>query len=291
MDAIIFLQYLVFFCWICFSVFVVIGIVGQIYRPKRGEKKAENVEYVLVSVANHKVERTLFECIAHTKEKLNNHLRVLVDEGSELIPELKENSLVIVPASYRRDLVGKGRAINYFIEKEVQPDKWYTFIDDDNLILDDTFLYEIPYYEKKGYVATNPLLVPRNGRRKLTYIMDFIRYFDDLMVFRFFTGFLKRPLIGLHGEFLTVKGGVLKEIGFGNHSLTEDFRFAAELVRRGYKTWQSASKVSIKPPNSLDDLLKQRGRWFKGISKDWRYCPPLMKATVGSRLLIWVLGI
>lgn len=109
-----------------------------------------------MSVANRKVERALFECIAHTKEKLGNNLRLLVNEGSELIPKLKENSLVIVPTSYRRDLVGKGGAINYFIEKEVQPDKWYAFIDNDNLILDDSFLYEIPYYEKKGYVAMNP---------------------------------------------------------------------------------------------------------------------------------------
>lgn len=207
MNAIELLQYVAFFCWACFSIFVVLGIVGQLFRPKIDKKKAENVECVLVSVASRKVEKSLFECIAHTKKRLDNHLTVLVDEGSELIPKLKENSLVIVPTSYRKDLVGKGRAINYFIEKEVQTDKWYTFIDDDNLIMDDSFLYEIPYYEKKGYVAMNPVLVPRKGKSTLTYIMDFIRYFDDLMAFRFFTGLLKRPLIGLHGEFLTVRGG------------------------------------------------------------------------------------
>lgn len=291
MDAIEILQYVAFFNWAWFSVFVVLGVMGQIYKPKQDKKKAENVECVLVSVANHKVEKSLFECIVHTKKKLDNHLRLLVDEGSELIPKLKENSLVIVPASYRKDLVGKGRAINYFIEKEVQLDKWYTFIDDDNLIMDDNFLYEIPLYEKKGYVAMNPVLVPRKGRSTLTYIMDFIRYFDDLMVFRFFTGLLKRPLIGLHGEFLTVKGEILKEIGYSNRSLTEDFRFASELVRKGYKTWQSESRVSIKSPNSLNDLIKQRGRWFKGISMDWKYCPFLMKGVIGLRLLIWVFGI
>ena len=291
MNAVEILQYLAFFCWACFSVFVILGIIGQIYRPQKERRKAENVEYILVSVANHKVEKSLFECINHTKKKLDNRLRILVDEGSELLPQLKENSMVVVPRSYRRDLVGKGRAINYFIEKEVQPDKWYTFIDDDNLILDDSFLYEIPYYEEKGYVAMNPVLVPRKGKSTLTYIMDFIRYFNDLTIYRFFTGFLKRPLIGLHGEFLTVKGEVLKEIGYDNRSLTEDFRFAAELVRRNYKTWQSASRISIKSPNSLGDLFKQRGRWFKGISSDWKYCPFLMKIVVGSRLLIWVLGI
>jgi len=129
------------------------------------------------------------------------------------------------------------------------------------------------------------------GKSVLTYVMDFIRYLDDLTRYRFFTGLLKRPLVGLHGELLTVKGKVLKEIGFGTPSLTEDFRFASELVRRRYKTWQSATKVSIKSPNSLGDLFKQRGRWFKGILKDLKYCPPLMKATVGLSMSLWILGV
>ncbi|WP_406606806.1 glycosyltransferase [Candidatus Infernicultor aquiphilus] len=291
MNAIKLLQYVVFFCWTVFSIFVILEIMGQFYRPQRGKKKAENVECVLVSVANYKVKKSLLECIAYTKEKLDNHLWLLVDEGSESIPQFQENSLVIVPASYRKDLIGKGRAINYFIEKEVQPDKWYAFIDDDHLILDDSFLYEIPYYEERGYVAMNPVLFPRKGKSTLTYIMDFIRYFNDLTMFRFFTGFLKQPLAGLHGELLTVKGKVLKEIGYGNPSIVEDFRFASELVRRGYKTWQSNTKVSIKSPNSIGDLIKQRGRWFKGIAMEWKYCPLLMKEITGLKLLIWVLGI
>lgn len=270
---------------------MILGIVAQVYKPKMFRKKAGNVENVIVSKANYKVERSLFDIIKHTKEQLDNPLWIVVDEESELIPKLKENSLVIVPKHYRRDLIAKGRAINYFIEQKVQPGKWYVFTDDDNLILDDRWLYEIPYYEEKGYVAMNPVLVPRLGKSRLTYAMDFIRYFDDLMVFRFFTGFLKRPLLGLHGELLAVKGEVLKEIGYGNHSFTEDFRFASELVKRGYKVWQSGSRVSIQSPGSLGDLIRQRGRWFKGISKDWMQCPPLMKLMVGLRLLIWVFGV
>lgn len=216
---------------------------------------------------------------------------ILVDEGSELIPELSGERLVVVPQDYNRDLVGKGRAMNYFIEHIVKADMWYSFIDDDNLIYDDKFLFEIPYYEQMGYVAMNPTLFPRPGKSDISFIMDAIRYFDDLMIFRFFTGFLKTPLIGLHGELLTVKGCVLKEIGYENRSLTEDFRFASELVRRGYKTWQSSTRVCIKSPNSIRDFLKQRGRWFKGIMEDWRHCPVKMQIVVAIRLVIGALGI
>jgi|SRR5205823_4251313 len=78
----------------------------------------------------------------------------------------------------------------------MQDDKWYTFIDDDNLLLDDTFLYEIPYYEERGFVGCNPVLFTRQGRSTFTTIMDWIRYFEDITVFRFFTGLTKRPWIG-----------------------------------------------------------------------------------------------
>jgi len=261
------------------------------YKPKRGREKAENVEVVIVSIANSKVKKALFECIAHTKKTLNVPIWILVDEGSELIPELIGLNLVIVPKDYRRDLVGKGRAMNFFIETKVEGRKWYTFVDDDNLVHDDGFLFEIPGYDEKGYVAMNPVLYPRRGKSDISYVMDSIRYFDDLFIFRFFTGLLKTPLIGLHGELLTVKGEVLKEIGYDNRSLTEDFRFASELVRRGYKTWQSSTKVCIKSPNSVKDFLKQRGRWFKGIMDDWKYCPVTMKIVVASRLVMGALGI
>lgn len=280
------LQYVACFCWFSFTVFCVLGLAAQIYKPKRGSRKAENVEYVIVSAANREVREALFESIAHAK-----HARILVDEGSELIPELDGSSLVVVPSDYRSDLVGKGRAINYFIETEVQRGKWYAFIDDDNLVLDDNFLYEIPYYEERGYVAANPVLVPRNGRSSLAGVMDSIRHFDDLTTFRFFTGLLGKPLAGLHGELLAVKGEVLREIGYNNRSIVEDFRFAQELVRRGYRTWQSSTRVSIKSPNSLGGLLRQRGRWFRGILGDLKHCPPAMGAVVGVRMLLWSVGV
>lgn len=293
MDVVAFLSYIAFFCWSVFSLFVVFGIIAQAYQVKSGEEKAKNVEGVIVSIANNKVKTALFEAINHNHKIIS--LTLLVDEASELIPELKSVfpaiNIVAVPSSYRRDLVGKGRALNYFVEHEVELQKWYAFIDDDNLILSDDFLYEIPCYEREGYVAMNPILKPRRGKSTLTYIMDYIRYFDDLTVFRFFTGFLKRPLSGFHGELLTVKGCVLKEIGFHHHSIVEDFRFAAGLVRRGYKCWQSRTVVSIRSPNNLNDLLRQRGRWFKGVMLDLKYVPTSMIAVVGTRMVIWIFGI
>lgn len=284
------LRIIAFICWSMFLVWTILGVVCLTYKPRKAKEPAENVEIVIVSIANQKVRNSLYETIDNIK-KLNLKFYVLVDEGAEMIGELSAVDLVVVPKTYKQYLVAKGRAINYFIENNVQKNMWYGFVDDDNIILDTEFLYEIPYYDQHGYAAMNPLLVMRKGKSTLTYVMDSIRIYDDLTVYRFFTGLLGRPLVGLHGELLCVKGEVLKEIGYDHQTITEDFHFAAELTKRNYKTWQSRTKVSLKSPNSLHDLMRQRGRWFKGITLELKNATAPMKIIVGTRVSFWALGL
>jgi cellulose synthase/poly-beta-1,6-N-acetylglucosamine synthase-like glycosyltransferase len=272
-----------------FMFWSLLGVLSLTYKPKKSAVRASNVEVVIVSIANSKVRNSLKETISNI-EKLRLKFYVLVDENAELIPELTGENLVVVPKTYKPFLVAKGRAMNYFIEHHVQANKWYGFVDDDNLVLDDEFLYEIPHYEQHGYVAMNPFLVMRKGKSGLTYVMDSIRLFDDSTVYKFFTGLLGKPLVGLHGELLCVKGEILKEIGYNHRTITEDFRFSCELAKRGCKTWQSKTRVSLKSPNSLSDLMRQRGRWFKGIILDLKNAAAPMKLIVGTRVSFWVLG-
>lgn len=312
-----------------YSVFVIIGIVGSHYKAESAPTRANNVEFVIISQASRKVKNSLLDCISNTRIQFPwVPLSLVIDEGSELTDDLlrlvnvtqqqitttnlkdstivhqkesiiarqrhtsKELKIIIVPDRYRKDLVGKGRAINYFIDGYViDENKWYSFIDDDNIILDDKFLYEIPYYEERGYVAFNPNITARTGNSRFIRIMDFIRKYDDVTVFRFFTGLLGIPYIGMHGEMLTVKGSVLQEIKYDFYSITEDFRFTAELIKRKMKVWQSKTNICIKSANNINDILRQRGRWFKGISMDLKYCPPLMRMIVTSRMVLWIIAI
>ncbi len=267
------------------SIYLVVLLVAvSAYRPRRSPTKASNVAIVIPTVAKRSVRSSLLYAIAHNRF-LGLPTYVVIDEGAELEDELRrmpDISLVVVPKDYRRDLFGKGRALRYFVENYVRDDIWYVFLDDDNLVLDDTFLYEIPYYERRGYAAFNPVLLPRRGRSYVTYIMDFARFLDDISFFRFFTGLLKRPYVGLHGELLGIKGYVLKELNaFNEPSKVEDFTLAAAIVRHGYRTWQSRTRVSILSPNSIEDLIKQRTRWHSGILENWSRLPISMKvATV-----------
>lgn len=278
---------------IAYSMLIAIGASSYlIYRPRRGDKKVSNFELVIVSKADHKVKNSLLESINYHL-KLYGKTTVVVDEGAPLTSTLKKIKglhLIEVPRTYRRDLVGKGRALQYFVDCCVDPEKWYVFIDDDNLLLDDSFLYEIPVYEREGYVAANGILVPRPGRSSIAHVMDWIRFMDDVLLYRFFTGLLGKPLLGLHGDLLIVKGRVLKEIGFNVKTFTEDFEFAANLVRRGYRTWQSATRVSIKSPNSIRDLVRQRGRWFRGLMSGIRRCPWSMRLIIILRSFTFSVG-
>jgi beta-1,4-mannosyltransferase len=311
-----------------YSVFVILGMVGFHYKAESAPTRANNVEFIIISQASRKVRNSLLDCISNTRIQFPwVPLSIVIDEGSELTDDLlrlvnvtqqqittsikdstsahqkgsiiarqrdtsEDLKIIVVPDRYRKDLVGKGRAINYFIDRYViDENKWYSFIDDDNIILDDKFLYEIPYYEQRGYVAFNPTITARTGNSRFIWIMDFIRKYDDVTVFRFFTGLLGIPYIGMHGEMLTVKGSVLREIKYDFYSITEDFRFTAELIKRKMKVWQSKTNICIKSANNINDILCQRGRWFKGISLDLKYCPPLMRMIVTSRIVLWIIAI
>ena len=263
--------------------YVVTYIRGRFYVAGRTDKPANNVVLVIVTKASKNVRDSLYHTIDNVKniaQKHNIDFKIVVDEGSDLQSELEliyRDHIIVVPKDYTRgNLVGKGRAIQYFVENFLKEDYWYAFVDDDNLILTDDFLYEIPYYERdERYAAANPVLVPRWGRSVITYILDAMRYLMDISYYRFFIGIKGKPLIGLHGELLVVRGKVLKEIGFKKRSIVEDFYFAGELIRRGYKTWQSRTKISILSPNSLKDFFIQRGRWFTGIISELRGCDRL----------------
>lgn len=145
-----------------YSVFVIIGIVGFHYKAESAPTRANNVEFVIISQASRKVKNSLLDCISNTRIQFPwVPLSLVIDEGSELTDDLlrlvnvtqqqitttnlkdstivhqkesiiarqrhtsKELKIIIVPDRYRKDLVGKGRAINYFIDGYViDENKW-----------------------------------------------------------------------------------------------------------------------------------------------------------------------
>lgn len=243
--------------------YMFIMALGAAKRPKsRNYPPVENYLVVVVTVGDERVMPALMETVAQL-ERLGLKYTVV---SSRPLP-IKNH--LVVP---REEDGSKYRAILWFVKNYARDDTWYVFLDDDSYPLDTRFLSDIAYYGARGYVAGNGVLVPRPGRSALAYALDWIRYFHDLTTYRFSLEVLRRPIFGMHGELLIVRGDVLRKIwpAMGN-TVTEDFRFAMELLRRRYKTFQSATKVSIKSPNSLKDFIRQRARWAGAVSEAARY--------------------
>ena len=286
--------------WVIVSTFTILGVLGYVlYGPTKKGDKYRAVDIVIISKASKSVSGVLFDSISHNASLLSLYpLKVVIDEGSELFPELKlfianfkNVELIIVPHSFKCTAIAKGRAIEYFIRTHVNSERWYVFIDDDNHIMDTKFLNEISYYSKHGYEAANGILYPRMGKSKIAFVADAIRYFDDITIFRIGTGVLKTPINGFHGELLMAHGKILKDIGFDRETITEDFAFARELVKKNIKVWQSESKLSIQSPHSISDFIKQRNRWYRGISMDIKSADWKMKLFCGLRIIDWKIGI
>ncbi|MFB6193801.1 MAG: glycosyltransferase family 2 protein [Halobaculum sp.] len=277
--------------------FLLGAVAYLVYTPQTADERADDTALVVTTVGADHVRDSLLECLAHHREEFPDLDRyILTDEGADMEAELRAYEgyeTVVVPDAFDCAAVAKGRAIQYFIETVVadDPDRWYGFVDDDNLVQDDRFLYEIPYYDERGYGAMNSVLAPRKGESVVTYVMDHVRLLDDLTVFRAFTGLLGRPYVGFHGELLTARGDVLCDVGFDRHSIVEDFAFAAELVRADVRTWQSGTHVSILSPHSLRDLFRQRSRWFVGTWNLLFDASPVTRLVTGVRLGSWVLAI
>lgn len=279
---------------VSFVCYVTAGIVGSVlYRTDRSDSPADDVRLVVPTVASERVRNALFETLDHVTTAFGEYeAYCIVDEGSDLLPELRDRAnvtTVVVPDEYECEAVAKGRAMNYFVETVVatEPEYWYAFLDDDNKILNDDFLYEIPHYESKGYRAMNPVVTPRPGRSLVTFMADHIRLLDDVTIYRLFTGFIGRPYLGFHGELLCVRGDVLADIGFDRGTIVEDFAFAMELVERDVPVWQSRTRISVLSPHDLTSFFQQRSRWFVGVAKYLPRVPPLTRLVVGSRVLLW----
>jgi len=283
---------------LAFTVMMGTGLLSSIlYDPDRSEERAEDVRLAIPTVAADHVRPALIETIEHTVEMFPEYeVFCILDEGSDMQAELvarDDISTVVVPDSYDCGAVAKGRAMNYFIETVVAdaPTYWYGFIDDDNRVLDDQFLYEIPHYEARGYGAMNPVLVPRLGRSVVTFMADHIRFVDDISIYRLFTGVLGRSYLGFHGELLCARGDVLVDIGFDRDTIVEDFAFALELTKRDIPVWQSATRVSVLSPHDLTSFLRQRSRWYLGIARYLPSAPLLSQAIVGMRIGIWTIAV
>jgi egghead protein (zeste-white 4 protein) len=218
------------------------------------------------------------------------------------VPEVR---VLVVPRGFRtpNGTLFKARANQYALELRRRDgrgtaDTYVYHLDDDTHVGADTVasiaefihLHHGRYYLAQG-VLTFPFELTPSWTCRL---LDSIRPIDDLTRFRFFTGMLGRPLLGLHGEHLLVRADVEDAIGWDfGPVLVEDayfaLRFSASYPGRS-TTLRSFSYGAS--PATVPDLIRQRRRWAAGLIRlcSDRSFPLRVRLPLAYAVGSWILG-
>lgn len=250
--------------------------------------------------------RTIESILQEAPKLLNNwRIDLVTEELAESLKELrqkwgKENKInfIIVPRDYqtKNKTRYKARAHQYALEFRKTKDKntYIYHLDEDSSVTKSAIASIAEAAERGALLGQGVLTFPNHlSPNFFTTLCDSIRTGNDLGCFRFFTGSLKTPLIGMHGEHLLIREDIENEIGWDcGDNLVEDSTFAIEFARRyPGKSCFLNSIVRCASPASIQDLIKQRARWFKGMRQIIWAIPWKSKILISLRLAPWGLGI
>ncbi len=161
---------------------------------------------------------------------------------------------------------GKGYGIEWMLENLWAMPRQYDAVvmfDADNLV------------EKNFLMVMNDRLC--KGARVIQAYLDSKNPFDSWVTLSYAVTYwftnrmwqLARHNLGLPntlgGTGLCIESKLLKEMGWGATSLTEDLEFATRCIERGiYPTWAHDTKVYDEKPIDLKASMRQRLRWMQG---------------------------
>ncbi|ORY27600.1 hypothetical protein BCR33DRAFT_802628 [Rhizoclosmatium globosum] len=165
----------------------------------------------------------------------------------------------------------KARALSYFAETmNLDEYDWVLHMDEESVIDPESLrrCFDFIRYGSNDF-GQGIIIYNRKWYWKswLITVADAIRVGDDLSRFHFQATVFERPIVGVHGSFLLLNGKVEKEVGWDFGSLAEDFEFSHAAWEKGFTFGTIHGIVMEQSPSSLADFMKQRRRWYLGISQ------------------------
>jgi len=129
------------------------------------------------------------------------------------------------------------------------------------------------------------------GSETFLTLADAVRTGDDLGRFHF-QHRVGETIFGLHGSFILVRNDVEKEVGFDfgpKGSITEDAFWAVVQMQNGRRCRWVDGFIIEQATRSLEDFIRQRGRWFIGLVLVALYAPARLRyrAAIGVSTLMW----
>ncbi|KEO81272.1 glycosyltransferase family 2 protein [Tumebacillus flagellatus] len=181
---------------------------------------------------------------------------------------------------------GKGFAIEWMLERLWEQEREYDAVvmfDADNLAARN-FLMEMNEKLINGARVIQGYLATKNPNDSWISVSMAISYYYTNRCWQ-----LSRYNLGLAnslgGTGICIDTPLLKEMGWGATSLTEDVEFTARCVERGvYPTWAHNAIVYDEKPNTMKASWRQRLRWMQGhFDCASRYFWPLLGKSIKHR--------
>jgi len=196
-----------------------------------------------------------------------------------------KTNIYVVPPNYITQYQSrfKARALTYLQECVCpQLEDWYIYLDEESLIDEKLLagLYRFvqrsiekeirAQFDKKkhhpaGWIGQGAILY--QGGNWFFRGADALRTADDLGRFRFQYA-LGKPLFGIHGSFIVIRGiddaRLSFDVGSAN-SITEDAAWALRAWAKGYRFAWVDGYLHEQPPQRVKDFVRQRSRWLSGI--------------------------
>jgi cellulose synthase/poly-beta-1,6-N-acetylglucosamine synthase-like glycosyltransferase len=178
----------------------------------------------------------------------------------------------VCPRAFTAPAKHKARALEWYRQtmKFTEHD-WVLHLDEESVIDHESVrkVLEFIYYENdylwgQGLILYNQHLYWKNW---FFTVADAIRVGDDLSRFQLQYTYLHSPIFGAHGSFLLVNGVVENSVTWNLDSLTEDYQFATEASRQGFRCGKVPGIIREQSPLNFMSFLKQRRRWFVGIRR------------------------
>lgn len=253
-------------------------------KKKKRARKLDNLYIVVVTRGDNKdtVLRS-WEQHKHLEQIPKIRVHVLTDE-----PYNFENiNCFACPKSFKCSARYKARALEWYrrIHKLTKND-WVLHLDEESVIDDYSvkrcleFIKYSEYHYGQGLILYNQCYF---WKKWLLTAADMIRVGDDLGRFHFQYEILNKSVLGCHGSFLLVNGRVENEVTWEMASFTEDYQFSITAKQLGYKCGQIDGIVREQSPQRFLDFMRQRRRWFVGISRT-----PIVSSKMWA--ILWFLG-
>lgn len=246
----------------------VLALFGLVRKKEKADCKPEKSFAILVAAHN---EAGVIGPLMDNLQKLDYprdlyDVYVICDNCTDSTADIVREKGGIAMERFVPDKRGKGHAIEWMLEKLWQQPKEYdgvVMFDADNLAAPD-FLIKINNKLCQGARVIQAYLDTKNPLDSWISVSYAISYW---YINRFWQ--LSRYNIGLcnylAGTGMVFESKLLKEMGWGATSLTEDIEFTVRCVERGiYPTWAHDAIVYDEKPITLKASMRQRLRWMQG---------------------------